>query len=157
MIVNADKFQPIIVKRNSNMCNQYILNIDGNQVTSEKSVKLLGINIDNKLSFIKHVSSLCKKGSNQLNAINRLRKYLGVKEKEVLINIFVYANFNYCPLIWEFCSAKSVRKIKQIQTRALRILYNDFDSDYKTLLDKSDKFSMEVKHLRHWGWRFSKP
>ena len=42
-------------------------------------------------------------------------------------------------IIWHFCSAKSVRKIEQIQTRALRILYNDFDSDYKTLLDKSRK------------------
>ena len=30
------------------MCNQYALNIDGNQATSEKSVKLLSINIDDK-------------------------------------------------------------------------------------------------------------
>ena len=55
MIANADKFQAIIVKRNSDMCNQYTLNIDGNQVTSEKSVKLLVIYIDNKLSFDEHV------------------------------------------------------------------------------------------------------
>ena len=132
-------------------CNEYTLNTNGNQVTSEKSVKLLGINIDDKLSFDEHVSSLCKKASNQLNAISRLHKYLGFKEKEVLINSFVYANFNYCPLIWHFCSAKSVRKIEKIQTRALRISYNDFDSDYKTFLDKSDKCTMEVKHLGTLG------
>ena len=47
------------------------------------------------------------------------------------------SNFNYCPLIWHFCSAKSVKKIGKIQRRALRILYNDFGSDYKTFLDKS--------------------
>ena len=130
----------------------YTLNIDSNQVTSEKFVKLLGINIDNKLSFDEHVSSLCKKASNQLDAISRLHRYLGFKEKEVLINSFVYANFIYCPLIWHFCSAKFVRKIKQIQTRALKILYNDFDSDYKTLLEKSGKCTMELKRLRkHWG------
>ena len=56
------------------MCNQYTLNIDGNQVSSEKSVKLLGINIDNKLPFDEHVTSLCKKTSNQLNAINSLHQ-----------------------------------------------------------------------------------
>ena len=48
MIVDADKFQVITLKRNSDMYNQYTLNIHGNQVTSEKSVKLIGINIDDK-------------------------------------------------------------------------------------------------------------
>ena len=96
------------------MCNQFTLNIDGNQVTSEKSVKLLFINIDNKLSFDEHVFSLCKKASNHLNAVSRLHRYLGFKEKEFLINTFVYANFNYCFLIWHFCSAKSVKKTEQI-------------------------------------------
>ena len=101
MIVNADRFQAIIVKRNSDMCNQYTLNTDGNQITSEKSVKLLGINSDNKLFFDECVSSLCKNASNQLNARSRLYRYLRFKEKEVPISSFVYANFNYCPLIWQ--------------------------------------------------------
>ena len=39
------------------MSNQDTLDIDGNQVTSEKFVKLLG----NKLSFNESVSSLCKR------------------------------------------------------------------------------------------------
>ena len=107
MIVNPDNFQAIAVKRNSNMNDQY--NLD-NRVASEKSVKLLGIHIDRKLSFNDHDSSLCKNASNQLNAICRLHRYLQFKGKETLINSFVYANVNYCPLIWHFCSAKSVRK-----------------------------------------------
>ena len=61
IIVNADKFQVIIVKQNSDMCNQYTLNIDGNQVTLEKSVKLLGINIDDKLSSMSTFPHYAKK------------------------------------------------------------------------------------------------
>ena len=91
------------------------INIGSEEVTSDKSVKLLGIEIDNKLSFDAHVSCLCKKASNQLNAIGRIQNLLGKKEKETLINSFVYANFNYCPLVWNFCSAKSVEKIEKIQ------------------------------------------
>ena len=30
-------------------------------------------------------------------------------------------------------------------------MYDNFDSDYKTLLDKSDKCTMEVNHLRTLG------
>ena len=81
------------------MSNQCTLNIDGNQVTSEKSVKLLRPNINNKLYFDEHVSLLCRKGSNQVNAISRLHRYLGFKENKVLINSFVYANLIHCPLI----------------------------------------------------------
>ena len=94
MILNAEKIQAVIMKQNTDMCKQYTLNIDGNQVSSEKSLKQLVINIDNNLSFNEHVSSLCKKARNQLNAMNRLHRYLGFKEKEVLINSFAYANFN---------------------------------------------------------------
>ena len=55
-----------------------------------------------------------------------------------------------------FLLTKSLRKIEQIQKRALRIFYNDFDSDYKNLLDKSGKCAMEVKHLRTLGLEVSR-
>ena len=77
MIINPDKFQAIIVDRNNKMSDKYFLNIGGAKVTFEKSVTLLEIKTDNKLSFKNHISSLCRKLSNQLNAINRS------KEKEV--------------------------------------------------------------------------
>ena len=109
------------------------------------SVKLLGIEVDNKLSFDKHISTLCKKASNQLNAIGRIQKYVSFKEKEVFINSFVYSNFNYCPLVWHFCSSKSMNKIEKIQERALRILHNDLVSDCTGLLKKSGKAAMIVK------------
>ena len=148
MIVNPDKFQEIIIKKNSKMKDSYPLNISDQKISSENCVKLLGIEIDNKLCFKQHISTLCKKASNQLNAIGRIQKYMGFKEKEVLLNSFVYSNFNYCPLVWHFCSSKSLNKIEKIQERALRLLQNDFTSDYSELLNKSGKPSMEVKRLR---------
>ena len=34
----------------------------------------------------------------QLNALNRLNEYIGNKEMEILINSFIYSDFNYCLL-----------------------------------------------------------
>ena len=45
--------------------------------------------------------------------------------------------------------------MEKTQTRALRILYN-FDSNYKALLDKSGKCTMEVKRLRALGLQIFK-
>ena len=47
----------------------------------ELSVKLLGTEIDNKLNFEKHISSICRKDSNQLNETWRLETFMGHKEK----------------------------------------------------------------------------
>ena len=58
-------------------------------MNSENSVKLLGIEVDNKLSFEQHISIHCNKASNQLNATGRIQKFMGFKEKEVLLNSFV--------------------------------------------------------------------
>ena len=99
IIVNPDKFQVLVVKKNSRKKDSYALNINNQTINSGNSVKLLGIEIDNTRSFNKYISTLCKKASNQLNSIGRIQKYMVFKGKEVLLNSFVLSNFNYCPLL----------------------------------------------------------
>ena len=45
---------------------------------------------------------------------------MGFKEKELLLNGFVYSNFNDCPLAWHFSSSKYLNKIERIQEWELR-------------------------------------
>ena len=54
MIVNLDKFQALVVKKNCRMKDSYALNINKQTINSKNCVKLLGIEIDNTLSFDKH-------------------------------------------------------------------------------------------------------
>ena len=96
MIANSDKFQAIVVKKNAKMKVFYSLNINDLTINSKSSVKLLGIQKDNKLSFEQHIPTPPNKASNQTNAIGSKQKYMGLKEKEVLLDSFVYSNFNYC-------------------------------------------------------------
>ena len=56
----------------------------------ESSVKLLSIEIDNKLNFQKHIFNILKKASDQLNAICRLQTFMGHKEKEAMMNTFMH-------------------------------------------------------------------
>ena len=148
MIVNPDKFQAIIIDRKNQCNNPTTININGIEINSENSVKLLGLEIDSKLNFDKHITQLCKKSACQLNALCRLNPLLNIDQRNVLVNSFIYANFNYCPLVWHFCSKASMKKIEKIQYRALQFLYNDYESEYSVLLQKSDKCSMEVRRLR---------
>ena len=136
MIVNTDKFQAIVIQKNCRMKDSYALNINNQAFNSENCVKLLGIEIDNTLSFNKHIFTLCKKARNQLKAIGRIQKCMSFKKK-VRLNSLVLSNFNYCPLVWHFCFSKSLKKIEKIQERALSIPYNDSSSDYNQLLNET--------------------
>ena len=46
--------------------------IGNHTIECSKSVKLLGIQIDNKLHFNEHVSNICKKVSMKLHALARV-------------------------------------------------------------------------------------
>ena len=72
MIANTDKFHSIILT-----------------IQSEQYVKLLGVTIDNKLNFEKHVSDLCRTASAQLNALFRFSNILPFKAKFVFEQSFV--------------------------------------------------------------------
>ena len=73
---------------------------------------------------------------------------MGKPDKVAIVNSFIYENFNYCPLVWHFTTRESIRKIEKIQKRCLRIVLDDYDSDYDVLLRKSSKVTMEIKQLR---------
>ena len=65
-----------------------------------------------------------------------------------MVQSFIYANHNYCPLIWYFSSAKPLLKIECIQKRALRFLYNDHVSLYEELLTKANSHYMNIYRLK---------
>ena len=73
MIVNPDKFQVIVVKKNDKMKDSYPLNINDLTINSKNRVRLFAIGIDNELSFEQHSSTLCNIAANQVNAIGRIQ------------------------------------------------------------------------------------
>ena len=114
------------------------LNIDGKICHSKTSVLLLGIIIDWKLNFNEHVKQLCAKANAKVKALYRLRSKLDPRQKLMLYNSFLMSNFNYCPMIWMFYGKTSNDMINNTHKRALRALYNDFNSNYHELLKKGN-------------------
>ena len=111
------------------------LNINGAEIKGQNSVTLLGVEIDNELNFNNHISNICKKAGNKINAISRIQNFLDQKEKEALVNTFVYSNFNFCSVVWHF-SAKKSTKLKKFRNVAWSYSKQHYD-DLCSLLWKS--------------------
>ena len=69
MIVNPGKFESFVIPKSSQTSKpkQFLIGNDFVEVAS--SVKLLGMPIDDQLSFNLHISNICKSASKQLNAL----------------------------------------------------------------------------------------
>ena len=57
-------------------------------IKSSVSKKLIGVTIDNKWKFDKHVENICQKASRKINALVRLVSYMDLPKKRILMNAF---------------------------------------------------------------------
>ena len=82
------------------------IHIQNFDLTCESTVKLLGIDIDYQLNFYAHISTICRKASQQQNILKHLGSYLNRLNKLTIFHTFILSNFNFCPLAWHFCTDK---------------------------------------------------
>ncbi len=121
---------------------------DGVVIRSKLYVTLLGVHIDQQLSFNYHSTEMCQKASYQTRALARLSGMLNVESKFLIFNAIVVSNFMYCPLIWHLCSVSDSKKVDKIQERALRYVLSDFNDTYCNLLQRASKSTLYLSRLR---------
>ena len=84
MIVNPDKFQAIIMNNGKLDQENYKLKFNEYEIT-RKSVTLLGIEIDDKLSFHSHIHTITRNAAGQLNYLISKKNLLNEDSKKELI------------------------------------------------------------------------
>ena len=141
---NPDKFHMILSVKN----NEIAINLDGYEIKNSSHEKLLGVTIDNKLSFNVHISNLCKKAGQKLHALARISRYMNRNQKRNIMNAFIFSQFGYCNLIWMFHNRSLNNKINRIHERALRIVYSDYSSTFSELIEKDKSVTIHEKNLR---------
>ena len=146
MEANPDKFQAMFLGLDNT--DNLTIDIAGNKIAPVNSVKLLGIHIDNELKFDKHVSDICIKASRQINTLKRISKYLNINVKLTIYQSFIISNFTYCPVVYNQCLTKDVKKLEKLNARALSFVYDDFTSTYQELLHQNNKASLHLMRAK---------
>ena len=144
---NPSKFQFMTISPKPCQSISLMIN-ESTTIESVDHIVMLGITIDNRLNFEKHVSLICKKAARQLNALARISRYLTPTSRDIVNRSFVSSNFSYSPLVWHFCGKTANGKVEKLHERSLRILTNDRQSSYDELLVKTGSASMLTHRLR---------
>ena len=124
------------------------MDICNEKLSSTCNEKLLGIKVDNKLAFEEHVEGLCKKVSQKVSALARISSLMRFEQRKCIVNLFITSHFSYCPLVWMFHSRRLNNRINHIHERALRIIYQDYNSSFEELLRKDGSLTIHQRNLK---------
>ena len=108
------------------------VDICSEKLSSTCCEKLLVIKIDDRLTFEEHVDGLCKRASQRVSAVARTSSLMRISS--LIVNSFITSHFSDCALVWMFHSRRLSNRINHIHERALRIIYQDYNSSFKKLL-----------------------
>ena len=61
---------------------------------------------------------------------------------------FIEAQFKYCLITWMFCSRSCDNTITKLQERALRLIYDDYESSCDVLFNKNKSFSIHHQNIQ---------
>jgi hypothetical protein len=97
---------------------------DDNPVAQDRTYKLLGVLLDEHLSFNQHCNYICNKLSQSNYIIAKSKNLLPQKILKTLYYALVHSNLLYCLPIYSCTTAKNINKLIVIQKKAIRNVCN---------------------------------
>ena len=149
------------MKPNQKKCHLIVAEVDHKQydpksfifledafLESEEVVRLLGVQVDNEITFVEHVKLILAEAQKKLTALTRISKFMTKQKLKTLVSAFIESQFNYCPLVWMFQNKTINNKINKLHARALRLIYRDRQYTFEELLEKDQSFSIHERNLQ---------
>ena len=141
-----DKFQSIILSRHR--IDEFDISLDGHVITRGNTLKMLGVTLDDKMSFSEHVRNMCQTASCQILALKRISNFLNEQCRMHIYKSFISANINYCPIVWLLYGKTNLKKLPKLQERAFATVYCDKSFAYEDMLKKSDQLCFRLNIIR---------
>ena len=125
-----------------------LINISGRQTTNlniscgissiheSKNLKILGITVDDRLSFNIHINNICDKINRIVSLLYRIRYFMPKNALNLIYKSLVQSTIDYGISLYGFTYKTHYQRIESIQRRAVRLICrerNNVCSLYKSL------------------------
>lgn len=98
------------------------LSVNGISLSQVRSVKSLGVNIDENLTWENHVESIRLKVSRNIATLRRLKPILTQKNLVSLYRAIIEPYFIYCSIVWDSLRQTLDKSLQILQNRAARVI-----------------------------------
>ena len=97
---------------------------------------MLGLNIDEHLSWSVHVDAISKKIASGLGALKHIRPFVPLSTLHTIFHSLIQPHFDYCSVVWGNCNKTLAAKLQKLQNHSARILtFSSYDTNADCLLE----------------------
>ena len=93
-------------------------------LTQVSTVKYLGVELDEHLTFVDHVDKLCRKIKSRTGVLWRMRHFINENLAKDLYLSLIHPHFNYADVVYDACNQQCKSKLQVHQNMALRAIKN---------------------------------
>lgn len=109
-----------------------------NKIIEEVSChKVLGLTIDNNLSWTEHVNVLCKSLSKKVFQLSKVKHFLTFHARVLFFQAHIQSLIDYASTIWDGASANTLKPLMSLHRRSLKLILHKSTTltnhDYKSL------------------------
>lgn len=111
----------IVTTRSQTGCTGEV-RIDEEVVERVKSMKYLGVMLDEKLNFCEHINYSIKKAAQKFGVLCRVSRYLPFDAKVTLYKTIIAPHFDYCASIQFLASKTQLKRMQILQNKVMRLI-----------------------------------
>ena len=127
------------------VCSNPIL-INNKQVPRTNKYSCLGMIMDERMSWDKHIESICSKVSAGIGAIRRIKPFVPLSTAKMLYYAIIQPYFDYCSPLWDNCASGLKNRLQKYQNRAARVITGaTYDIRSSELLENLNWKSLDVR------------
>ena len=122
--MNPSKTTLLLVGTSHNLkkTSSFHVNFSGHTLTPSPFVKMLGVTIDQTLSWEKHISTVVKKCNSILACLYKIRHHLTPEARKLLIQSLVFPHILYCLSVWGGAAACHMDRVQKVVNFGARVV-----------------------------------
>ena len=133
MILSATKTKSMLVtskRLHSGLVDCKLeITASGTQIEQVHTKKLLGLVLDDQLTFDEHVNQLCKKLAQRIGVLKQIRSCLPIRQGKQFYNVMFKSVTLYGSTVWSSSSKNNIERIFKQQKRVARVIMHASKED----------------------------
>ena len=123
------------------------IHIENNKLKQVEKQKLLGVFIDENLSWTAHIDNLCSLISSKISLLKQLSSYVPVEIQKLFYQGYILPLIDYGSNTWETTSKHNIERISKLQKRAARIILKaDYNTPSSVMFTKLGRATIPNRH-----------